>query len=233
MAEVTQPLGALPDAAGSGEVGPPAWPTRRQLFAGLVCYFGLHIIIRTFLSSSVDLDESEQVLFAQRLSWGYGPQPPLYTWLQIGFFSLFQPSIFSLALLKNLLLFCTYCLTYTNGRLVGRSHAAGVAAAVSLLFIPQVVWESQRDLTHFVLSATLSAAIFCCFLRVLATRRTAWYLVLGLCAGLGLLSKFNFGLWIAALTLAACSVRELRSAVLDKRILLTATISVLAFPAIR
>ena len=229
MAKAASSLEPLTDAPESQEAGPLAWPSRRQLFVGLLCYFGIHVIIRTFLSSSVDLDESEQVLFAQRLRWGYGPQPPLYSWLQIGFFSLFGQLIFSLALLKNLLLVCTYCLTYTNARLVTRSHAAGVAAAVSLLFIPQVVWESQRDLTHSVLSATLSAAACYCLLRVLATRRAGWYLLLGICAGLGLLSKLNFGLWIGALILASFSVRELRPAVVDKRILLTAAMCVLAF----
>jgi len=95
------------------------------------------------------------------------------------------------------------------------------------VFIPQVAWESQRDLTHSVLGATLSAAAFCCLLRTVATRRTAWYLILGLCAGLGLLSKFNFGLWMAGLCLATLSVREHRPALLDKRILLTAGICLL------
>ena len=228
MVNPTLPV-EVPDDLALQDAGTLPWPTRRQLFAGLMCYFGLHVVIRTFLSSSVGLDESEQVLFAQRLSWGYGPQPPLYTWLQIGFFSLFGQSIFSLALLKNLLLFCTYCLTYTNARLVTRSHAAGIAAAVSLLFVPQVVWESQRDLTHSVLGATLSAAAFCCLLRALATRRTVWYLLLGLCAGLGLLSKFNSGLWMAAICLATLSIREHRPALLDKRILLTAGICLLVF----
>ncbi len=227
MASATPPVQVLTTAQEPQDSGTEAWPTRCQLLAAFLCYFGLHIVIRTLLSSSVDLDESEQVLFGQRLSWGYGPDPPLYTWLQIGFFSVFGQWIFSLALLKNLLLFGAYVLTYWNARLITRSHFCGVAAAVSLLFVPQFAWESQRDLTHSVLSSTLAAATLFCFLRSHETKRLLWWVLLGVCAGLGVLSKFNFGFWILGLLVAACSLRDFRPAVLHKGMWLAAMICVL------
>jgi len=199
-------------------------PTARQFFGFLLLYFTLQIILRVLISSSLDLDESEQLVLTQKLSWGYGSQPPLYTWIQFLFFRVFGPSVFGLSLLKNILLFCTYLFTYLNARFITRSHACAMAAAASLLFIPQIAWESQRDLTHSVLSATLVCATIFCFLQLHAKPSLKRYALFGLCAGFGVLSKYNFLLPLAALVLAAIFSRQFRSVILDKRILLAGLI---------
>src|SRR5262245_12492036 len=86
----------------------------------LAVYFGAQVCLRLLTSNSTDLDESEQLLATQQLQWGYGPQPPLYTWLQFPFVQLFGLNILALALLKNLLLFGIYVLTYLNARFITR-----------------------------------------------------------------------------------------------------------------
>src|SRR5262245_45301744 len=68
-------------------------------------YFVLQIVLRLIISNTADLDESEQLLATQQLQWGYGPQPPLYTWLLFPLVKLLGPGILPLALLKNALLF--------------------------------------------------------------------------------------------------------------------------------
>ncbi len=204
-------------------IGPRGW------LCLVVAYFAMHVCIRTALSPSADLDEADQLVLTQKAAWGYGSQPPLYTWLQISFFNLFGLSIFSLSLLKNLLLACTYGLTYLNAKLLTRSTICGVAAACSLLFIPQVAWESQRDLTHSVLSATLAAATLFCFLRTHESRRIAWYVGLGLVVGLGCLSKYNYVFWPLGLVIAGVSVPELRANFLNRRMLLAAAVCILVF----
>jgi len=214
---------AVRTTAASFDIAP-----RRWLYL-LLAYFTLHVAIRTLLSSSADGDEAEQVMLAQKALWGYGSQPPLYTWLQIGFFHGFGVSVFSLALLKNLLLAGTYLLTYWSAKLVTRSRAGGLAAALSLLFIEQIAWESQRDLTHSVLGATLAAATLLIFLRAHESRRLGWYISLGFCVGLGCLSKYNYLFWPLALTVAALSIPELRRTVLDKRMLVAVAICGLVF----
>src|SRR6185295_14893429 len=151
----------------------------------ILVYFALQVVGRVVLSPSADLDESEQLVLTQKLSWGYNSQPPLYTWLQFFAFQLFGVSIFSLALLKNLFLLGTYVFTYLNARALARSHAAGVAAAAALLFIPQIAWESQRDLTHSVLASMFAGATLFCFLQLHSRRTVGRYALLGLCAGLG------------------------------------------------
>ena len=203
-------------------------PTKIQFFLALAAYFGLQLISRTLLSPSAHLDESEQLVFTQQWAWGYGPQPPLYTWIQKLFFNAFGVSIFSLALLKNLLLFATYALAYWNARFITRRHVCGVAAA-ALIFIPQISWEAQRDLTHSVMACVFALAALGLFCRVLEFGKTTNHLALGLCLGLGALSKYNFILFAAGLFIAALSLKTLRPAVLNGRMLLALALAVLIF----
>ncbi len=207
---------------------PNAWrPTQPQLFSAFAIYFAIQVISRTLLSPSTHLDESEQLVFTQQWAWGYGPQPPLYYWIQKLFFDAFGVSVFSLALFKNILLFLIYALAYWNARFLTRNHACGLVAAVSVLFIPQISWESQRDITHSVLATVFSLAALGLFCRVVEFRKVSDYLALGVCIGLGSLSKYNFILFLAGLLLAALTLKHPRAVVLNWRMLLAMIIGLL------
>ena len=54
----------------------------RAGFAVLGGYFVLHLVLRSVVSDSRQIDEAEEVLLAQNWSWADGSQPPLYTWLE-------------------------------------------------------------------------------------------------------------------------------------------------------
>ncbi len=45
-------------------------------------YFLCHIGLRLLAGGALGLDEAEILLDARYLAWGYGPQFPLYAWLQ-------------------------------------------------------------------------------------------------------------------------------------------------------
>lgn len=195
----------------------------KKFFLILLGYFGLHVVIRALISGTADLDESEQLILTQKFAWGYGSQPPLYTWLQMFFFKTFGVSIFALALLKNLLLLTIYIFTYFNVRFVTRSTLVGILGAISLLFIPQVAWESQRDLTHSVLASALVTITLFVFLRMRENVGRD-YVTLGICLGLGLLSKYNYAAFFFGLVLAAATLTEFRGRILNKRIFLSLAI---------
>ena len=188
-----------------------------KFFLILSAYFCWQVLLRTLTSNTADLDEAEQLVLTQKLQWGYGPQPPLYTWLQILFFEMIGHSIFALALLKNLLLFGTYSFTYLSARELTRNQRLAVTAAVSLLFVPQIAWESQRDLTHSVLVTMLAAATVFVFLRLTQTRQTRLYLAFGVCAGLGALANYSYLVFFAGFALSALSVPRVRTVLLDQR----------------
>lgn len=190
-------------------------------------YFAAQIAIRVLISPTLGRDEAEQALLTQALAWGYGPQPPLYTWLATGVFAIFGKGVFALSLLKNLLLGSAYLLTYAVARRVSGDRLVAAAAAASLLLIPQIAWESQRALTHSNLVLFAMAFYTYALLRVLDDGRWPHYLLLGVAFACGVLAKFNFPLIAVAMLLAALSMRDFRARILDPRLLLTAAVAAL------
>ena len=198
----------------------------RALLAALAVYFLLQLLVRETVAGGVEKDEAEQLLWTQTLAWGYGPQPPLYSWLQWAVFRLTGPTVFGLALLKNALLFATYALTWAAARWLLAPAPAALAAA-SLLLLPQIAWESQRDLTHTVLVTTAAAATLWLAIGLLQRPSTPRYAGLGVALAAGALAKYSFLLVPLALAGAALPDRRLRAALLDRRLLLSVAVAVL------
>jgi lipopolysaccharide core galacturonosyltransferase RgtB len=194
---------------------------------GLALFFSFHIALRIFISPMPMLDESWQLVLSQQWSPGYWGHPPLYTWLQIIFFKIFGDSIFALALLKNGLLFGLYAFTYASARIVTRRYDTAVFAALCLLLMPQIAWESQRDLTHSVLLSTTTAATLWSFLRMAEQPSRARHLAFGACAGLALLSKYNSGLFLLGFGIGALFVAPYRKLLVSPRMLLALAACVL------
>jgi 4-amino-4-deoxy-L-arabinose transferase-like glycosyltransferase len=195
------------------------------LFISLAILSALHVVVRVSISPVADLDEAEQLVFTQAWHWGYGSQAPLYTWLQILTFKLTGPSIFGLALLKNLLLFATCILVYWTGREMTQTHTGASLATVSLLFIPQFAYESHRDLTHSVAVTAIAAATLLVFFRLRRNYHPGWYFALGGLFGLGLLAKYNYALVIAGLLLAGVAVKEFRPLIVNPWLVVAAAIA--------
>ena len=84
----------------------------------LAAWFLLQAVLRVVTASSLGLDEAELLVTTQSLALGYGPQPPLYTWLQFAVFQAFGASILSLALTKELILFGAFALFFAAARFV-------------------------------------------------------------------------------------------------------------------
>ncbi len=170
-------------------------------------YFSLHIILRVILSDSLDYDEAEQALLAQWLRAGYTEQPPLYTWIQYFLFQVFGKTVFAVSLLKNTLLFLTYLFLYFSAEKLLKNTRAAVLSASSLFLIPQIAWESQRDMTHTTLVVFASSALLWTVFRLLDDKSFLNYTLFGLFCGIGILAKGNFFifLWILFLTLSTFS----------------------------
>jgi 4-amino-4-deoxy-L-arabinose transferase-like glycosyltransferase len=201
-------------------------PPAVWLFGGLLLYFALQLVMRVLTAQAVELDEAEQLLWTQDLRMGYGPQPPLYTWLQWAFFQAFGASIFALALLKNLLLLGTYSFTWLAARRLVAPPLAALSSA-SMLLLMQIVWESQRDLTHSVLVTTAAAATLALLVELLRRPRTGLYLLLGVAVACGLLAKYSFALFVAAFGAALLLTPGTRRVLLDRRLALTTAIAAL------
>lgn len=191
----------------------------------MLLYFSAQVLVRLAVSPALELDEAEQTLWTQSLALGYGAQPPLYTWLQWAVFQITGVSLLGLSLLKNGLLLLTYIATYGAAKHLLPRHLAALAAA-SLLLIPAIGWESQRDLTHTVLVTSLAAGLLYVITRLLVDgARPAWYLALGVVVGLGILAKYSFVMVTAAWLMAMLSWAPGRRLVLTPWVLLSALVA--------
>jgi 4-amino-4-deoxy-L-arabinose transferase-like glycosyltransferase len=212
-----------PRPSAAAEASPRRDPGR-ALLAALALYFVAQAALRVALGGGVEKDEAEQLLWTQSLAWGYGHQPPLYTWLQWAVFQATGPSLLGLALLKNALLFATYACTWAAARRLLAPAPAALAAAC-LLLLPQIAWESQRDLTHTVLVTAAAAATLWAAIALLQRPATARYLALGVAIAAGTLAKYSYVLVPLALAGAALADRRLRGALLDRRLLVTVAVA--------
>ncbi|HVG49422.1 MAG TPA: hypothetical protein VM899_14965, partial [Rubellimicrobium sp.] len=66
----------------------------------VLAYVAFQVVLRLIIGRSLELDEAEAFYQSRHLAWGYGPQPPLYFWLQWALFQVFGPGLLALALLK-------------------------------------------------------------------------------------------------------------------------------------
>ena len=191
----------------------------------LGCYFSLHIVLRVVISDSLDYDEAEQALLGQWLLAGYTEQPPLYTWVQYFLFKVFGKTVFAVSLLKNSLLFLTYVFVFLSSREILKDSRAAILATVSLLLIPQIAWESQRDMTHTTLVVCTASATLWHSLRLLKNRSLINYCILGLLLSIGILAKVNFGLFVAILLLTFSTFSVGRKVIFSPKILVSLLIT--------
>jgi 4-amino-4-deoxy-L-arabinose transferase-like glycosyltransferase len=183
------------------------------------------VLIRLLISEGAELDEAEQLLLSQSLAIRYTDQPPLYTWLLIGVEAIFGVNLLSLAILKNLLLFITHLCLFLAARIVLNDAYLAALTALSLWLVPQIAWESHRDLTHSVLVTSISSGFFYVLVALLHSGKTRQYLLLGCLLGLGALSKHSFLFFAAALIAAVLSQRAGRDRFLDRRMLLASVLA--------
>ena len=216
----TSPPSASPQHAHT-RLSPPFTRYDLLFLAILISYGLLHGLMRLLISASAELDEAEQLLLSQSLALGYTDQPPLYTWLLIVVQALVGVNVLSLTVLKHLLLFGTYACLFLAARGVLQNAHLALLAALSLWFIPQIAWESVRDLTHSVLVTSLSAGCLYVTLALVRDGLTRHYFVLGPLLGLGALSKYSFLVFAAAWLGAALIHRGTRHRLCDRRIWLT------------
>jgi 4-amino-4-deoxy-L-arabinose transferase-like glycosyltransferase len=174
-----------------------------------------HVVARVALSPALKWDEAEQILWTQQLAWGYGAQPPLYTWLQWGVNQIFGPSVLSLSLLKHGLLALTYVLMYLAGRELLGPRGAWWASA-SMLLMPALGWYSVRDQTHTILVTAMTCGAWWLLLRIVRRPRPQDFAWLGLVCAFGMLAKYSFALVIGVMLLATLSVPEGRRALFSR-----------------
>ena len=171
----------------------------RHAPAIILCYLGLHFVLRTLIPGGMSWDEAEQLVVTQDLALGYGQQPPLYNWLQWAVFAITGPGKLGVALVKHLTLAAIYLGLWALARQLGASRQVAGVALLGGLLLPTLYWESHRDMTHLVLVTAISVWTPVAVIAALRDRSAARFAVVGLAVAAGCLAKWNYPLLLAGL----------------------------------
>ncbi|MER9075336.1 glycosyltransferase family 39 protein [Mesorhizobium sp. M0904] len=210
-----------------GRIGP--FPAAIVMVAA---YFALQTIILSLLSSwagtGVGIDDAEQLIYIPYLWAGYGgSQPPLYTWINWLAAHVFGTSIFTLKLVKYSVLFLAACSVFAAMRRFGYTKATAAAAMFGLFTIPQIVWESQRALSHSVAVVAFCSLLLLAMAYLLERRSMVAYAAFGLATAAAILAKYNDVFLVVALVAAVLSLREWRSVIFDPKFAISIAVAIL------
>jgi 4-amino-4-deoxy-L-arabinose transferase-like glycosyltransferase len=216
------------------------WPERlaqplmaaRGFFFFVSAVLAAQWLIRSLAFPGTGGDDGEQLVFAQYVAIGYFPRnPPLYSWLVIAAEQVFGVSVLAVAAVKFLSIWGTCAALFASGRIVFRDDRYAALAGLSPLAMYLVFWDSVTGLTDSALAMLLCALTFLIFLKLRERPHWGWYAALGAAAGLGMLSKYGYGIFLLSLTVAACFDQTARRRLLRmESILALATMAAIVAP---
>ncbi|MCW8914639.1 MAG: glycosyltransferase family 39 protein [Magnetovibrio sp.] len=185
-------------------------------------------LIRITLLPALGGDEAEQVLFTQSLQWGYDvTNPPLYSWALVSIFAVLGKSAEVLIAIKLMVVGLLYITLYHAARItLGPDRPldwALVGLSPVLLFV--VAWNAIFSYSHSLLNGVFVVLSFIALLRLIQNGAWLWYAVLGVIAGLGVLTKYSYVMFLIAILVAGFTLPQVRRALLTPRILITIAIA--------
>jgi 4-amino-4-deoxy-L-arabinose transferase-like glycosyltransferase len=128
-------------------------------------------------------------------AWTYsGYYPPLFHWAMVGFYKLFGVSMDVAASVSTLFLVVLLVAAYGIGRRIG-GKGVGLLSAFVTSTLPMIFAMSRYTYIEFSLTAMVALSIW----LLLSSERFShrWYsLLFGLAAGLGLLTKWTYVLFV-------------------------------------
>jgi 4-amino-4-deoxy-L-arabinose transferase-like glycosyltransferase len=194
----------------------------------VLVYLSIHFLIRLFFSQTLQVDDAEQVRLAQSLLLGYQiPQPPLYSWLGWGIFKIFGVGLFSLTLLKYILIMLTFWFTWlVSGQLFQHIQTRYIAT-FSYLLMPSFAWHMHQGFTHTILLGFGIILSLHALLLLKENNSIKNYLYFGLSLGIGLMAKYSFLLFMIPLLISAVSITSFRKIIINQKILLSIGVFIL------
>jgi len=194
----------------------------------LSIYIFVHFIVRIFFSHTLQVDDAEQIDYAQNILLGYPiPQPPMYSWLSWIMFQIFGTGLLALTLLKYILITLTFWFTWlVSGQLFQHLQTRYIATFAYLL-MPSFAWHMHQGFTHTILLGFGIILTLHALLLLKDNNSIKNYLYFGLALGIGLMSKYSFLLFMVPLIVSAISVASFRRVIIDQKILLSLGVFIL------
>ena len=194
----------------------------------LVIYLSIHLLIRMLFSQTLQVDDAEQIDYAQNILLGYPiPQPPMYSWLSWGMFQILGTGLLALTLLKYVFIALTFWFTWlVTGQLFQHLQTRYIAT-FSYLLMPSFAWHMHQGFTHTILLGFGIILSLHALLSLKGNPVAKNYLYLGVAFGIGLMGKYSFLLFMIPIFIAAVSIGSFRQIFANKKTWLTIGIFVL------
>lgn len=203
----------------------------RWLVGLILLFLAGHALCRALTWNHLEYDEAEQLVLVQSLEWGYYYQPPLYTWLLWPWVKLLGPTVFPLMIVRTLLYVALFRLMYELAYRVCQHPRLASLMTLFTLLVPEVFHGAIGMWPHTMLMVVFILATLLLILRLSEEKTWQDYLLLGLCGGLGILSKYNYTHFVAALAVAMLMIPRWRNVLLDRRLVASLTLAaVIAAP---
>ncbi|WP_394970737.1 glycosyltransferase family 39 protein [uncultured Croceitalea sp.] len=187
----------------------------------------LAITCITFFKSAMELEDAEQAYFSQWLRWGYDDQPPLYTWLQYAVNSVFGVSKFSFSVLRGIIFATILLMLFALAKKLALNRIKAELSVLSLVLVPVFIDFTFRRLSHTTLLCLVILSTYL-IIQNLINKKTIWnYMLFGAIIGIGILSKYNYVLFLGAFFLAAFLDLSIRKIILHPLIMVTLIVSAL------
>jgi len=169
----------------------------------LVLYSFAFLIIRLLASKiGMNPDEAEQFIDAADYHWGYSDQPPLYSWILKTCSLAFGMSVVMQVCAYHVIIVLFLAALYIATReLWQREQAYLVFLSNALFFIYS--YDFFRYTIHSTLMMIFVSLALWAYLRLFKETKIFYYLVLGFSFACGLLSKYNFALFLVVLVLGS------------------------------
>jgi 4-amino-4-deoxy-L-arabinose transferase-like glycosyltransferase len=210
-----------------------AWPWGLWGVISVGLIYGLiYSSMRMAISPNLPQDDVTANVLAQTFELGYQErQPPLYEWLLWSVQNFTGPVGLSFLIIKYTLLTATFIFLYLAATRIFNDQRWATIAGLSPLFLYQVAWNYHEGVTQTAVMMCMVAASFWAFMRLVEQGTVGDYVLFGIMAGLGVLSKYIFACYLFILVVCALFQPQLRARLLNWRVLATVlTICVLVAP---
>jgi hypothetical protein len=200
------------------------------VIVGIGAFFVVHMLIRLFGTSNFSVDDTEAAVHVQAFQLYYSLRnPPLFNWLFYGLAQLTGLNVFTIQLLKTVLMIGAGIFFYYAIKPFFRHRVALQAAIVSYGATAFYGWDIFQQFSHTVTLIFAMGFTLWALSRVVRFAQSLDYVFLGVGLGLGLLSKYLFALYFMALIVGAVRRPSFRKAILSWRMLLTLLAAAVVF----
>lgn len=168
----------------------------------MAAYWLLVAVLTATVFVGASIDTTEQMMFAQVWDITYDDaNPPLFTWLVKTAELALGPGHAPVLLVKFACLWAMHGFLHALARQLQLPRHLVVLVGLSPLLLYYLAWDATYTYTHSLLLTACAAAAAWATARVIARPDLARYAALGAVLAVGLLAKYNFGVFALGLVL--------------------------------